>query len=185
EPVENAMTGIAGVDTISSTSSEGRSQVRVQMVQGSDLNLSSLEVQRRIAQIQSRLPTDILAPSIQKADPNQFPILNVALTGAPLDQLYDAAINVMQPKLQSVNGVASVNVQGGLQREIQVRVDYGKLAAYNLSVTQISSALTAANLSTTVGSPQLGAQLLNIRAVGNFQSPEELNKLVISQTTAG
>src|SRR5438067_3553329 len=145
-PVEDALAGIPGADTISSTSSEGRSQVRVQFVEGTNMDLAALDVERRVARIRGRLPVDAGDASIAKADPNEFPIMNVALSGAPLDQLRDLASNQLQPALQSVLGVAAVNISGGLVREVQVIVDYSKLSAYNLTSQQIATALTAANV---------------------------------------
>lgn len=71
-------------------------------------------------------------------DPNASPILNLAFTGAPLDHLYDIASNQIQPQLVSVPGVGQVNISGGLQREIQVQLDYNKLAAYGVTVRQVS-----------------------------------------------
>jgi HAE1 family hydrophobic/amphiphilic exporter-1 len=91
----------------------------------------------------------------------------------------------MVPALQSVLGVAVVNVSGGLQREIQVRVDYGKLAAYNLNVTQVANAISAANISTSVGSVEQGQQLLSLRSLGLFNSVDDLSNMVVTQTTGG
>ncbi len=185
EPIENALSGVEGVDTISSTSREGGAVIRVQLVQGADPDLAALDVERRVSRILSKLPHDITAPSIQKADPNETPVMNIAFTGAPLDDLLDAATNQIVPTLESVLGVASVNVTGGLQREIQVHVDYAKLAAYNLSVQQLSDALTAANLTSTVGTVEDDLQRQDIRAVGAFQSPADIANLVVSQQAGG
>jgi HAE1 family hydrophobic/amphiphilic exporter-1 len=184
-PIEDAVSGMEGVSRISSTSSEGSSNVNIQMVEDADANAAALEVGRRLAGIRRRLPTDASDPSVNKADPNAFPIMNIALTGAPLDQLYDIASTQMQPALQSVLGVATVNISGGLQREIRVTVDYAKLAAYNLTVSQIATALAAANVTSTVGNVQQGTKLLDLRAVGNFENKTDLENLVIAQTTNG
>ncbi|MGH7418611.1 MAG: efflux RND transporter permease subunit, partial [Candidatus Rokuibacteriota bacterium] len=91
KPVEDAVAGVSGIASISSTSSEGQSNVRIQFVDDADPNLTALDVERRISAIRNRLPVDAGTPSVRKADPNAFPIMNVALTGAPLDQLYDIA----------------------------------------------------------------------------------------------
>jgi hydrophobic/amphiphilic exporter-1 (mainly G- bacteria), HAE1 family len=185
KPLEDAVAGVAGIASISSTSSEGQSNVRIQFVDDADPNLTALDVERRVSAIRNRLPVDAGVPSVRKADPNAFPIMNVALTGAPLDQLYDIAILQIQPAVQSVLGVANVNVSGGIEREIQVKVDYQRLAAYNLTVTQVSTALVAANAGSTVGSAERGTQLLDIRTTGRFQSPAALGDVVIAQLPAG
>ncbi|HZT08234.1 MAG TPA: efflux RND transporter permease subunit [Chloroflexota bacterium] len=185
QPIEDALAGVEGIDTIESTSSEGRARIRVTLSEGADPDLAALDVERRISRIRAKLPAEITDPSIFKADPNEIPVMNIALTGAPPDDLYDVAQNQLLPTLESVVGVASVNLSGGLQREMQVRVDYSKLAAYNLSVQQITDALTGANVTSTVGSVENGYQRLNVRAVGAFQSPEDLRNLVIVQPTGG
>src|SRR4051794_24175979 len=132
EPIEDAVAGVEGIESISSTSREGRSQVRLQLVEGADPDMASLEVERRVARIRSKLPTDALDPTIAKADPNELPIINIAVTGGALDDLYDVASNQIGPSIESILGVASVNVSGGLQREWQVRVNYARLAGFNL-----------------------------------------------------
>ncbi|MBM2811765.1 MAG: putative acriflavin resistance protein [Chloroflexi bacterium] len=185
KPIEDAVSGVAGIESISSTSSEGFSNVRIQFVPDADANLAALDIDRRLSAIRNRLPVDTGIPSVRKADPNSQPIMNIALTGAPLDELYDVATTLLAPQLQSVLGVAIVNVTGGLQREIQVKVDYAKLAAYNLSVSQISTSLAAANVASTVGANSQGSQTLSIRAVGRFETPEALRNLIVAQTPAG
>src|SRR5262252_2664199 len=134
EPIENAVAGMSGVASITSTSSEGSSNVNVQLADGTDANTAALEVERRVASIRNRLPADAGDPRVNKADPNAFPIMNVALTGGSLDALFQVANDQFVPTLQSIPGVASVNISGGLQREIQIRVDYAKLAAYQVTV---------------------------------------------------
>src|SRR6266508_3196517 len=173
-PIEDVVAGVEGIESISSTSREGRSTVRLQLVEGADPDIASLEVERRISRIRSRLPADVLEPTVAKADPDELPIINIALTGAALDELYDVATNQIGPTLESVLGVASVNVSGGLHREWQVRVNYATLAGYDLSVQQLSNALAAANVTATIGSLDQGLQQLDVRAVGSFETREDL-----------
>ena len=185
QPIENAVSGMSGVASITSTSSEGSSSVNVQLADGTDANTAALEVERRVSAIRNRLPQDAGDPRVNKADPNAFPVMNVALTGGSLDSLFQVANDQFVPQLQSVPGVASVNISGGLQREIQVRVDYAKLAAYQLTVQQLTTALQNANVNAPVGSLQQGAQTLNVREQGAFRSLDDLANQVVAQTTGG
>jgi hydrophobic/amphiphilic exporter-1 (mainly G- bacteria), HAE1 family len=185
EPIENAVAGMSGVASITSTSSEGSSNVNVQLADGTDANTAALEVERRVASIRNRLPADAGDPRVNKADPNAFPIMNVALTGGSLDALFQVANDQFVPTLQSIPGVASVNISGGLQREIQIRVDYAKLAAYQVTVQQLSTAITNANVNAPVGSLQQGATTLNVRELGAPRSVNDLANLVVAQTTGG
>ena len=115
--------------SVSSNSNEGRASVTIRFANGTNIDAAALEVGRRVAAIRRQLPADATDPTIFKADPNASPILNIALHGAPIEQLFDLANTSLQPALQSVPGVASVSISGGLQREIQAQVNYTKLAA--------------------------------------------------------
>jgi HAE1 family hydrophobic/amphiphilic exporter-1 len=185
EPIENVVAGMPGAVSITSTSSEGNSSVNVQLADGTDASAAALEVERRVAGIRNRLPTDAGDPRVNKADPNSFPIMNVGLTGGSLDQLYQVANDQFVPALQSVPGVASVSISGGLASEVQVKLDYAQLAAYGITVQQVSTALTNANVNAPVGSVDQGATTLNVRSLGAFQTLDDLGNMVVTQTTAG
>ena len=163
EPIENAVSGMSGVYSITSTSSEGAATIGVQLVDGTDPTTASLEVERRVNAIRNRLPTDATDPRVNKADPNAQPIMEVALTGPALDQLFQVANDQFVPQLESVPGVANVNLSGGLQTEVQVQISYSKLAAYGLTVAQVNNALLNANVDAPVGSVDQGAQTLDVR----------------------
>ena len=185
QPIENALSGMPGIDSITSSSNEGRANITLQFVTGTNVDAAALDVGRRLSAIRRQLPTDATDPSIFKADPNAIPILNIALSGAPTDQLFDLANIDLQPQLQSVGGVASVTISGGLQREVQVTVDYARLASYGLTIQQLSNALVAANVTAPVGSLEQGTKTLNLRSVGAFDKMPAMDQLVVAQTTGG
>ena len=185
QPIENAVSGLSGVTSVSSNSNEGRASVTIRFANGTNIDAAALDVGRRVAAVRRQLPADATDPTIFKADPNASPILNIALSGAPVAQLFDLANTSLQPALQSVPGVASVSISGGLQREIQVQVNYTKLAAYGVTIQQISTALTAANVTSPVGSLDQGTKTLNMRAVGAVEQFSALEQLVVQQTTTG
>src|SRR3984893_122405 len=185
EPIENAVSGMSGVYSLTSTSSEGSASVNVQLVDGTDATQASLEVERRVNAIRSKLPADASDPRVNKADPSAQPIMEVALTGAKPDQLFQVANDQFIPALTSVNGVAAINISGGQQTEVQVKVDYSKLAAYGITLANITTALQAANVDAPVGSIDQGVSTLNVRSLGSVQSIDDLSNVVISQTTTG
>ena len=185
QPLENAVSGLSGVTSVTSTSSEGRASITIRFANGTNIDAAALDVGRRVAAIRRQLPVDATDPTIFKADPNASPILNIALSGAPLEQLFDLANGNLQPALQSVPGVASVSISGGLQREIQVQVNYTKLAAYGVTIQQVATALTAANVTAPIGSLDQGAKTLNMRAVGAVDQFPALEQLVVQQTATG
>src|SRR5579864_2141707 len=185
EPIENAVSGMSGVYSISSTSSEGSASVFVQLVDGTDPTQASLEVERRVNAIRSKMPADATDPRVNKADPSQQPIMEVALTGTSLNQLFDVANNQFVPALESIPGVAQINISGGLQTEVQVKVDYSKLAAYGITLAQVNTALTNANVDAPVGTLQQGQAQLDVRSLGAFQSIDALQNMVVTQTSTG
>ncbi|MBI4319669.1 MAG: efflux RND transporter permease subunit [Chloroflexi bacterium] len=186
KPIEAALSGLAGVSSIGSTSTEGRATVNIQLVEGADANQSAVDIERRLAAIRSRLPVDAGVPTVNKADPNSFPVMNVSLNGPlPIEQLYEIATNDIQPRIQSILGVADVSVSGGRQREIQVRVDPTKLEAYGLSLQQITNAVQRENVSVPAGSLTEGRQSVAVRSLGLFRSAADLRDLIISNTSTG
>src|SRR5499427_10429308 len=185
EPIENAVSGMSGVYSISSTSSEGVSSVFVQLVDGTDPTQASLEVERRVNAIRNRMPADAGDPRVNKADPSQQPIMEVALTGTSQDQLFQVANDQFVPALESIPGVAQINISGGLQTEIQVKIDYAKMAAYGVTLPQITTALTNANVDAPIGSIQQGQAQLDVRSLGAFQTLDDLSHMVVAQTTTG
>lgn len=185
EPIENAVSGMSGVYSISSTSSEGNSNVNVQLVDGTDPTQAALEVERRVNAIRRNLPADASDPRVNKADPNAQPIMEVALTGGKPDQLFQVANDQFIPQLESVPGVAAINISGGLQTEVQVKIDYAKLAAYGITLANVTTAMTNANVDAPVGSLDQGQTTLNVRSLGAFQTTNDLANLVVSQTSTG
>src|SRR6185437_13397602 len=83
-PLENAVIGINGIDTITSSSNEGNSRVNIRFVEGTDVNAASIDVERKVNQVRRRLPTDAGDPSISKADVNAFPVMNIAVSSDKL-----------------------------------------------------------------------------------------------------
>jgi hydrophobic/amphiphilic exporter-1 (mainly G- bacteria), HAE1 family len=185
-PVEQAVSGIAGIDTVESDSNEGRGSVRIQFVEGWDADKGAIDVDRKMASILNRLPADASAPTVNKMDPNSQPIMNVSLTGQlPIDELYNLAANAVQPRLQSVPGVADVSISGGLVREVRVLVSYTKLSAFGIAPSTITSAMTRENINQPGGSVNVGSTSLNIRTQGLYQSADELANMIVANTTAG
>ncbi|MDQ6672491.1 MAG: efflux RND transporter permease subunit [Chloroflexota bacterium] len=185
EPIENAVSGMSGVYSLTSTSSEGSANVNVQLIDGTDATQAALEVERRVNAIRSKLPADASDPRVNKADPSAQPIMEVALTGGKPDQLFQVANDQFVPALTSVPGVAAINISGGQQTEVQVKVDYSKLAAYGITLAQVTTAMTGANVDAPVGSIDQGVSTLDVRSLGSFQTIDDLANMVVSQTTTG
>jgi HAE1 family hydrophobic/amphiphilic exporter-1 len=184
KPLEGAVAGVSGVASISSQASSGRGSVSVQLAEGIDPDKAAVEIERRVASVRGRLPADASAPVVNRADPNAFPIMNIAVTSSrPLDELYDIVVNQVQPRLQSVVGVADVTIIGGLQKEVQVQVDVNKLAGYGLTMQQLQTAIARENLNAPAGSLIEDNRAVNVRSIGEYQRVDDLGNVVVSTNT--
>jgi hydrophobic/amphiphilic exporter-1 (mainly G- bacteria), HAE1 family len=185
KPIEDAVVGVNGIDTIESTSIEGSSSVQINFVEGTDVNQAAIDVSRKIDQARRNLPTDASDPSIFKADVNAFPVMNIAVYSdrLNLEDLYTLVSDQIQPLVQNVNGVADVSIVGGRQRQIQVRVDPVKLQSLGLSLTQVQNALANENIALPGGPIRTSTQLFNTRTQALAQAPADLNQIVVGTTT--
>ena len=184
-PLENAMSGINGISQMNGTSSQGLSRVSVQFAVGTDVNIAANDISQAVSRISSQLPSGINTPTISKANPNSSPIMNLTLTGSSPEDLYDTATNILQPALEQVAGVASVQVQGGLVRQVNVTVNPGKLQAYGVSLSQISQTIATQNESIPGGTTTEGDQVKSVSTDAYYQTSQDLRNLVVSSRPGG
>ncbi len=185
-PAENAVAGISGVERIDAFAQEGTARLSVYFVEGMDIDQATIDVQRRIASIGRLLPIDATQPSILKADPASQPVMSIVLSGQlPLDDLRFLAEDKVQPKLLAVPGVADVVLNGGLQREVQIQVDYPRLEAFGLSLAQISNAVLRENVNSPGGRVDIEERGYSVRAIGLAQSPSQIGEYIVATTPRG
>jgi HAE1 family hydrophobic/amphiphilic exporter-1 len=181
QPIQDAVAGIANVDVLQSSSAEGRSQVTITFTDNADVDTAAIDVQRRVGAIAGQMPADADTPSVLKIDPSQSPVMFLTFSGGlPLDQLFQFAKDRIKPRLESQSGVASVAINGGLEREIQIQVDPARLRAYNLTIDQVSQALARENQGLPSGSIDRGRERMTLRVYGLFQSTDEIRDLLIT-----
>ena len=180
-PIEDAVSGLANVDFITSSSLEGRSQVVITFTDAADVNLAATDVERRISAIRGQLPADASSPTVLKFDLAQIPVLTLAYSGTlGQEELFRIADNTIKPRLETRDGVGSVTITGGLEREIQVRVNPTRLRAYNLTLDQVSAALGRENQAQPVGTLDQGGSQTSLRLYGLVQSIQELEDLTVA-----
>jgi len=185
-PAENTLSGLSGVQRIDATALQGSARITITFVDGVDINQAAIDTQRQLSTIARTLPIDASQPSVVKADPAAIPVLNVVLSGTmPLDDLYDLAANHLGQQLAAVPGVASVQVSGGFQRQIQVQADYNKLEAFGLSLAQLSTAIQRENIDAPGGNVDVDSQTFSVRARGLAAAPEDLEEYVVGTTPQG
>ncbi len=186
KPIEEAISGVEKLDNVRSYSYEGYSVVVAQFSFSANTDECTAEVQRRVDQMRSTLPTDAKAPTITKADPNATPILRILLTGDPYPrELYQFTKDKLKPSLEQVDGVSTVAISGGKEREIRVEIDNQKLNSYKLSILQVSQALKLENLDFPTGKIDEKINQFIVRLAGKYKSVEDVGNTVVASTQSG
>ena len=184
-PIESALSSAPGVYRISSTSSEGSCNVRVQFDWGVNLDEAANELRTRIDRVRGALPEDVLPPSIFKFDTTQFPIMFLAVAG-DMDprEMRTMLEKDIQPQLERVPGVAAVDIRGGLRREIHVKLSIEKLRSYSLSVNTIVNILRRENQNRPVGPIDEGKYEVLLRSQGEFENVDDVRNVVVAARNA-
>ncbi|MBW2596413.1 MAG: efflux RND transporter permease subunit [Deltaproteobacteria bacterium] len=180
-PIEEAMSAVPGVESVYSTSSEGASNVRVTFSWGTDLDTASNDIRDRLDRVIRRLPDDVERPILYKFDLANFPILIFGVSGKqnPLEmrRIIDDQVKY---RIERIPGVASLDVWGGYEREIQVNLDAGKIKAMELPLDQILSRIREGNVTLPAGTIDRGNLEVNIRTKGAYASLDQLADTVIA-----
>lgn len=185
KPLEDALGTVQGIKNIQSMSMSGSSVIILEFNWGQDMDFATLNIREKVDQIEGRLPDAVDKPMVMKMDPNMFPVMTLAMHG-DLDQqrLKDIAENTVKNRLERLDGVAAVNVTGGLQREIQVLVDPGRLQTFGLSINQVVQALQAENITSSGGQVTDAGKKVLVRVNGEFNDLDQIRQVGLT-TPAG
>jgi hydrophobic/amphiphilic exporter-1 (mainly G- bacteria), HAE1 family len=181
--LEDKISGISGIDKINSTSTDGFASIIVQFVFSKPVDQATQDIRDAISAVRAQLPAEILEPLIQRFDPNQLPIVSLALTSSVLSppQLTALADPAIAGDLRAIPGVAQVNVVGGDSAQLNINVKPTQLASFGVGIDQVVNAVRAQNLAAPVGQVTGPMEQRSIRLEGRFEHPEEFNSLVVAQ----
>jgi hydrophobic/amphiphilic exporter-1 (mainly G- bacteria), HAE1 family len=182
-PLERQFTSIAGLDSMTSTSSTGSTQITLQFDLDRDIDGAAVDVQTAISEATPLLPAGLPAPpSFRKANPADQPIMYMALTSAtlPLWAIDEYAETLVAQRLSMVSGVAQVQVWGSTKYAVRVQVDPDKLNAKQLGLNEIDTALNGWNVNTPVGTLYGAHTAYNIQANGQLMHAEDYQPLVVA-----
>lgn len=180
QKVEETVSVVPGVDHITSTVKEGSSTTVIQFTMETSAATAAQDVRDKVGRLQGVLPDDAEAPVVTRFDPSETPVASIALTGkASQRELTILAQDTVAERLEAVNGVAAVNVQGGLDREIQINLDSDKLAAYGLTIPEVTSSLRNENMETPGGKVTDGTRETSLRTMGSLTSPQAILDLPV------
>jgi HAE1 family hydrophobic/amphiphilic exporter-1 len=181
-PIEEALNTVQGLYEVTSTSFEGSSLVRVQLNLGVNVMEAQQDVQAKVARIRRQLPRDIDDPVIVRFDPNERPIMSIAIQSPdrPLRELTDIAEEIIAPRLEAISGVGGVNRVGGVERQIRVQLDHAAMRSYAVSPTQVSAALERENQEVPAGRVQSGQTERLVRVTGRVVDPAAFANIVVA-----
>lgn len=183
KPLEEQLSTLTGVESITSRSSDGRSMVFIEFTSGTDLDEAVNDIRDQLERV--RLPDDVDDPSILKIemDSDSF---NIGVTSENMDvsTLYDYVDENITTYFERIEGVASVEIQGGVDTEIQVVLDSEKASLYGVTLSGIASSLSSENQNIAVGELKQGSQDMTLRVAGQFDSIEDIRNVYIT-TSAG
>lgn len=184
--IEQEVSGIQDVDKVTSSSFEGVSSVVVQLNYGADVDEAVQAAQRKVNAAYAEFPDGVKQPTVDKVSLDELPVMTLGTTSSlsPTD-FSDLLANNIGPELARIEGVAKVNVTGDRRREIKVNVNSDKMETYNLSILQLTQAISAANLDFPTGNLKENNSQLVVRLSGKLKSLNDLRQLVVKTTDAG
>ncbi|MFA4864751.1 MAG: efflux RND transporter permease subunit, partial [Bacteroidales bacterium] len=183
EPLEESINGIAGIRSLTSVSSDGRSNITVEFELGVDMEAAANDVRDRVSRAIRNLPPDTDPPVVTKSDADASPILVLMLQSnvRNLMELSDIASNVFKERLQTIPGVSEIRIWGEKKYAIKLMIDPAKLASYQLTPVDIRDALNRENVELPSGRIEGYRTELVIRTEGRLTTPEEFNDMIISE----
>lgn len=185
--VESAVSGVTGIREVTSTSREGLSLVTIQFEMETNMDTALSDVRSKVDTVTNALPQDALKPTVSKADFNSQPVLYLAVNSTKLSsrELRDLIDKQLIDKFGQIQGVSSADVLGGDVREIQVQVKKDKLLAYGIGINDVQRAISMAAGNIPAGRMVTGSQEFNVRVVGDFTDPKQVENLVFTVTDNG
>ena len=185
EPLEAACASLSGLESLTSTSAENMSMVIAQFDYGVNLDEVLTDMRDNVDLAQAQLPEDATDPVVMSIDIDSMPVIMVALRGSDLASLQSIAEDDLAPALERLDGVASVDISGGYENEVAVKVDAARLRGYNLTLTTLAQQLGADNIAIPGGDVESGSQTLTVRTDGEYQSVDDVENALISLPAGG
>lgn len=182
EPLEKSLNAIDGIRNITSTSSQGSSNINIEFHLGKNLEEAANDVRDKVSQAMRSLPQDIdAAPVVSKADADSEPIITMTLQSSNVNvlELSDYAENVISQRLQTIPGVSSVQIWGQRKYAMRLWIDPAKLASYGLTVMEVRNALNTQNVELPSGKLTGANTELTVKTIGNLSTEEQFNNIII------
>ncbi|MBK8232221.1 MAG: efflux RND transporter permease subunit [Candidatus Eisenbacteria bacterium] len=178
EPLEQSVAVVQGLRHLRSVSRSGVSEITLEFAWNTDMDYAALDVREKIDLI--NLPDGIQPPVLLRYDPNLDPVLRLGLHGdKDLVTLRYLADRIVKKELESIDGVASARIKGGLEEEIQVQVDEGKLALLGIPISAVNNFLASQNINASGGSLRDRDAEFLVRTLNEFADADEIGRTVL------
>ena len=180
KPIEEELSSISHFKQVRSATRPGRSEIFVELDADADADLVAIEATKKVSRIRKSLPDDISEPVVLKRSSEEYPIIQLAVTGqAALDDIYSLADSVFKERLQQASGVADVAVSGGREKEIAIEVDKERLNSYGMTLQDVISAVKKENVIISSGSVYTESLEKTVRMDAQFKEPKELEHVLV------
>ncbi|MEY4543889.1 MAG: multidrug transporter AcrB [Pseudomonadota bacterium] len=181
EPLEQSISGVAGIRVMNSTSRDGQSQIRVEFDLSVPMDAAANDVRDKVSVARQQLPTDADPPIVEKADADSSPIVFMTLS-SETKSIYEVAYvadTVVKERVQTIPGVASVRIFGDKRYAMRLMLDADKMAAARVTAGDIQAALQRENVDLPAGRLEGANTEMGLRSLARLSSPEEFNDLII------
>ncbi|MCX6360514.1 MAG: efflux RND transporter permease subunit [Armatimonadetes bacterium] len=181
EQIEKQVNTVSGIDTLSSTSSEGVSTVVIGFVLEKNGDIAAQEVRAKVDLVLAYLPKDVDKPIVQKFDSGSSAVIQLAVSSQDrsIRDLTEYVDKTMRPQIENVQGVGEAEILGGQARQINVELDAMALRAYKLTALEVGNALAAGNLQVPGGALDQGDKRISVRTRGRVTSIDGIRDLII------
>ncbi|BEP28573.1 efflux RND transporter permease subunit [Helicovermis profundi] len=180
-PIENAVQGLDGVDSVSSTSNNGISSIIIKFSDDYDMDKAQTDVNNKLNNVS--LPDNTTDPYVGVIETGEIPIYAITVAGD-----YDLVAlksygEDIKAKIERINGIRKVELTGGYEREIQIHVDFNKLSEYGMDISSIKNALAGSNINLPSGKKGIDGELVNISVDESFKNIEDIKNILITSNT--
>lgn len=181
-PIEESVGSISGIRRVRSLSSQGASVVKLNFEWGTDLYEAENDVRKELGFVERSIPDDAETPLVFSYDPNQEPIVVLTLTSNARSarELRTYSKQVLEQRIERINGIASAETSGGLERQINVRIDNEKMRLYNISIADIAQKLQQENIQVPAGQLTEGNTNYSLRTLGEFKNVDQIRNTIIT-----
>lgn len=182
-PIENALAGIDGLESISSTSKEGKSRIQLEFSINKDIDVAANDVRDKVNGVLKKLPDDADSPVVQKFDADGMPVMMIAVTAPNMSQmeLYDYADRYIIDKFSVIDGVASVNIMSNLEQSMRIWLDRKEMASKKVTVKDVINALREENVEYPAGRMESVDKEYPITVDRKFSTPKDFGKIIIAR----